>query len=74
MLPIEALRDIFAEDKTILVTGPKGEGKTNLAGVIKQTLVLKPYSNCKCFSTHVKGSIFSFMGLYYIIGYFQMVW
>lgn len=39
MLPIEALRDIFGEDKTILVTGSKGEGKTNLAGVIKQTLV-----------------------------------
>lgn len=39
MLPIEALKDIFAEDKTILVTGSKGEGKTNLAGVIKQTLV-----------------------------------
>ena len=39
MLPIEALRDIFAEDKTILITGPKGDGKTNLAGVIKQTLV-----------------------------------
>ena len=39
MLPIEALRDIFAEDKTILVTGSKGEGKTNLAGVMKQTVV-----------------------------------
>lgn len=39
MLPIQALKEIFAEDKTILVTGSKGDGKTNLAGVIKQTLI-----------------------------------
>ena len=39
MLEKEALMDIFAEDKTILVTGSKGDGKTNLAGVIIQTLV-----------------------------------
>lgn len=39
MLEKEALMDIFAEDKTILVTGSKGDGKTNLTGVIIQTLV-----------------------------------
>ena len=39
MLPIKALKEIFGEDKTILITGSKGDGKTNLAGVIKQTLV-----------------------------------
>jgi|GEM_PF-3267568 len=39
MLPIEALEELFSEDKTILVTGSKGDGKTNLAGVIKQTVV-----------------------------------
>ena len=39
MFSKEALLHIFAEDKTILVTGSKGDGKTNMAGVIKQTLV-----------------------------------
>jgi len=39
MLPVRALTTIFSEDKTILITGSKGDGKTNLAGVIKQTLV-----------------------------------
>src|SRR4030042_997073 len=39
MLPLEALKEIFAEDKTILITGSKGDGKTNLAGMIEQTIV-----------------------------------
>jgi len=39
MFSKEALLHIFAEDKTIIVTGSKGDGKTNMAGVIKQTLV-----------------------------------
>lgn len=39
MFTKKALLHIFADDKTILVTGSKGEGKTNMAGVIKQTLV-----------------------------------
>jgi len=39
MFSRDALSYVFADDKTILVTGSKGEGKTNLAIVIKQTLV-----------------------------------
>ena len=39
MLPRKALLDIFAEDKTILITGSKGDGKTNLGSVIQETLV-----------------------------------
>lgn len=39
MLSREALSHIFAEDKTILMTGSKGDGKTNLGSVIQQTLI-----------------------------------
>jgi len=39
MLELEALNHIFAEDKTILITGSKGDGKTNLGSVIQQTLI-----------------------------------
>jgi len=39
MLEREALLDIFAEDKTILITGSKGDGKTNLGSVIQETLI-----------------------------------
>ena len=39
MLPKDALKHIFGEDKTILVTGSKGDGKTNLGSVIQETLV-----------------------------------
>lgn len=38
MLEKKALYNIFGEDKTILVTGSKGDGKTNLASIILQTL------------------------------------
>ena len=39
MLEREALLEIFAEDKTILITGSKGDGKTNLASIIQETLI-----------------------------------
>ena len=39
MLELEALKNIFAEDKTILVTGSKGDGKSNLAAKIQETLI-----------------------------------
>jgi len=39
MLELEALKNIFAEDKTILVTGSKGDGKSNLASKIQETLI-----------------------------------
>lgn len=39
MLELEALKNIFGEDKTILITGSKGDGKSNLASVIQETLV-----------------------------------
>jgi len=39
MLPREALWEIFADDKTILITGSKGDGKSNLASVIQETLI-----------------------------------
>lgn len=39
MLPREALYHIFADDKTILITGSKGDGKTNLGSVIQETLI-----------------------------------
>jgi len=39
MLERKALLHIFAEDKTILITGSKGDGKSNLAAVIQETLV-----------------------------------
>lgn len=39
MLEREALLEIFAEEKTILITGSKGDGKTNLGSVIQETLI-----------------------------------
>jgi len=39
MLELEALKEIFAEDKTILITGSKGDGKSNLASKIQETLI-----------------------------------
>jgi len=39
LLPREALHDIFAEDKTILITGSKGDGKSNLASKIQETVI-----------------------------------
>jgi len=43
MLPKEALFEIFGEDKTILMTGSKGSGKTNTAGAIMDELVNNGY-------------------------------
>ena len=39
MLELEALKHIFAEDKTILLTGSKGDGKSNTASKIQETLI-----------------------------------
>ncbi len=39
MMPKEALLNIFDEDKTLLMVGSKGSGKTNAAAVFMETLV-----------------------------------
>jgi len=39
IIPVEAMKFIFGEDKTILLTGSKGSGKTNSTSVILETLV-----------------------------------